>query len=724
MKRCLVAGILLVLSILPSCRKETGIDTSFALYYNGISEICPGTSINVTPTWHGSVPTDFAITRIKHNGEAYQTDCFAVDGTSGTFSIRSSESLPFGKYVVGISCKSEGTLYEYPDAVEINIMKPVPEGIIISPANISVPLGDVLEGKEELPTAKIGTDGSNHVQIKQYILSNIYLNGKEKPEAKDWFQVSRSGEFSIVSPSPDMVPGVYTFDFRLTTYAVGQDAEEGLFRKALRLDVTSAPLSLNFPVKEGKVEKGYGACSAEPLFSGSGDGLRFALKGVKPDNAPGITVDDATGVIKFPETSSVNIGDTYTVSVTATNKYGSKDFDDVYTFSVIAFLHPVTKLSYNNVTDKISGVSVSNKVEDVDGDDVEFVLGELPDGLKGLTIDPATGEVSRPKGTELEPGTWTVTVIARNVKSEVSATFTMEIVPNPYKFTYVRWGNNLGLTPLDDYGNQFVVKASDGVLQIPVLESDIPDGVPVKFKLTQKTNNSNMKMGCTIDSETGTVSAEYQGAVNEKSARCHFGIISVTVGGSSEAAVTKDFPLFIRHDGYNAGYKIEYTPFAFRVNPKTGGRSVTPVITRQDGQPVDRFTLSYRRNIYYYRLGGPQQHKDGRPGDGQDTFMYGVWVKYYSARNVLSPNTGSCSPVSYQGDRNGERGWLGLTACYVDPEDLSMVVNPEKFSDDYGYANGVVSGCMQYNINGIDPVNVGGTECFPILIWLDPAYNK
>ena len=723
MKRYLVAGVLLLFSVLPGCRKETGTDTSFALYYNGISEICPGTSINVTPTWHGPAPSDFAITRIKHNGEAFETECFTVDGTSGTFSIRASENLPFGKYVVGISCKSDGQKYDYPDAVEINIMKPVPGGIIITPADLSVPLGDILEGKEDLPKAAIGTDGSNHVQIKQYLLSNVYLNGKEAPEAKDWFTVSRSGEFSIVSPNPDIVPGIYTFDFRLTTYAVGQDAEEGLFRKALRLNVTSAPLSLNFPLKEGKVEKGYGAATAEPVFSGSGEELRFSLKEVKPSN-PGITVDDASGVIRFPETSEVNIGDTFTVSVTATNKYGSKDFDEVFSFSVIAFLHPVSKLQYDNVTDKISGVSISNEVKDVDGDDVEFALVDLPEGLKGPTIDPATGEVSCPKGTELAPGTWTVTVVARNVKSEVTATFTLTIVPNPYKFTYVRWGNNLGLTPLDEYGNQFVVRESDGTLQIPVLESDIPEGVPVKFKLVQKTNNSNMKMGCTIDQATGTVSAEWMGGANEKSARCHFGIITVTVGGSSEAAVVKDFPLFIRHDGFNAGYKIEYTPFAFRVNPKSGGRSVTPVITRQDGQPVDRFTLSYRRNIYYYRLGGPEQHKDGRPGDGRDTFMYGIWTKYYSARNVLSPNTGSCSPVSYQGDRNGERGWLGLTACYVDPEDLAMVVNPEKFSDDYGYADGVVSGCMQYNFNGIDPVNVGGTECFPILIWLDPTYNK
>ena len=161
----------------------------------------------------------------------------------------------------------------------------------------------------------------------------------------------------------------------------------------------------------------------------------------------------------------------------------------------------------------------------------------------------------------------------------------------------------------------------------------------------------------------------------------------------------------------------------FRVNPKTGGSSVAPVVSREDGQPVSGFTLSYRRNIYFYNISGPEQHLDGRPGDGKTTFLYGVWDKYFSARNALV-NTGSCSPVSYQGDKNGERGWMGLTACYMDPETLTMVVNPDKFSDDYGYANGIISGTMQYNINNIDPVNVGGTECFPLLIWLDPDFNN
>lgn len=709
--------------LVAACQAGETVDTSFALYYNGISEISPGTSINVSPTWHGETPVSFEISGIKRNGKAYDTDCFSVDASTGLFSIHDSESLPTGKYQVGIACVSAGKRYVYDDALEIRIMKPVPDGIIVTPASLSTTLQEVLGAAESLPGAKIDTDGSNHVKIKSFAIAHVYRNGQPADELMDWFSVSPTGVFSIVTGTEELLPGLYAFDFQLTTYIVGKDDEEGLFKKALTLDITSAPLGLVYPAASVKVEKGYGGKSGEALVKGSLTSLRYSLKGVSPDNAVGITVDDATGVIRFPETDDVTIGDEYHVSVTATNVYGSADFDDVFSFVITAFISPVTKLSYDDVDGVISGLAFENPVTAVDGDDVEFSFVDLPQGLKGLQIDPVTGTVSCAKGLELEPGEYTVTVLVRNIKTEVTSTFALKVVPNPYKFTYVRWGNNLGLTPIEEYGNQFRIKESDGTLVLPVVESDIPEGVPVKFKLTNKTNNSNMKTGATIDASSGDITIEYMGnQTANRSARTHFSIITVTVGGNSEAAVTKEFPLFISHEGFINGYKIEYTPFAFRVNPRSGGVSASPVITREDGSEVSGFTLSYRRNIYFYGLNDPL-HVDGRPGDGNDRFMYTVWTKYFSARNALT-NTGSCSPVSYYGDRNGERGWLGLTACYINPDNLTMVVNPDKFSDDQGYASGMVVGTMQYNINNIDPVNTGGTEVFPLIIWLDPDYNR
>ena len=717
-------AIALTLAAFVGCERQSNVDESFTMYYSGVSDISPGTSINVSPSWHGDAPASFEIIRIKHNGRAYETGCFVVNPDTGVFSIKDSETLPTGKYVISVACTSSGKRYTYDDAIEVNIMKPVPDGIIATPATLEVALADIVSGEAELPVSQITTDGSNHVTIKQFSLAHVYRDGDLADECLEWFSLSPKGEFSIVPGTAAFLPGVYTFDFHLTTYIVGKDDEEGLFKKALKLNVTSAPLELTYPAANGKVEKGYGGRSGVPFIKGSQEGLRFTLKGVTPNNAPGITVDDATGVIKFPETDNVTIGDNYSVSVSVANAYGSADFSDVFSFTVTAFIHPITKLEYANIAEVISGVSFSNPVTAVDGDDVTFALQDLPEGLNGVKIDANTGTVSCAKGVELVPGTYNVTVLARNVKTEVTATFSLTVVPNPYKFTYVRWGNNLGLTPIEEYGNQFRIKESDGTLTLPIVESDIPDGVPVKFSIANKTNNSNMKTGASIDAATGTVTIEYMGnQTADRSARVHGSIITVTVGGSSEAAVTMKIPFFISHEGFCKGYKIEYTPFAFRVNPKKGGVSVSPVITRSDGGEVSGVTLSYRRNVYFYNVDGPESHIDGRAQDGKDRLMYTVWNKYFSARNALV-NTGSCSPVSYYGDRNGERGWLGLTACYINPDDLTMVVNPDKFSDDAGYASGIVMGTMQYNINNIDPVNTGGTECFPLIIWLDPTYNK
>lgn len=706
---------------LVSCTTNT-IDESNSLYYSGVSEISPGTALNVTPTWHGETPSEFEITDIRFEGQAFASDCFSIDAQTGVFSINHSDALATGHYNISIACRFGTQRKEFRDAIVIHLMKPVPDGIVVTPSALAIPLEDIIGGKEDLPKAKISSDGSDHVAIKQYGIANVRRDGEPAEECKEWFHLSQDGEFSVVTGNADFIPGTYSFDFRLVTYIVGKEDEAGLFTDALTVDVTSAPLALSYPVASAKVERGYSISSPAPKLTGSQNGLRYAIKTVQPSNAPGISINAENGILTFPATEAVNIGDEYSVSLTVSNNWGSTDFDDVFTFNVIDYIRPVTQLSYADMGEIISGLAFSNPVIQCDGDEVEFAFENLPEGLNGLNIDPLTGTVSCAKGIELVPGDYSVTVKASNIKSAASTAFALKIIANPYKFSYVRWGNNLGLTPVEEYGNQF--RLESGELKVPIMESDIPEGVPVKFTIKNSTNNSQMLTGAAIDAATGELTLTYKGdQTPNRSARTHASIITVTVGGSSEAAVTKKFPLFIAHDGFINGYKICYTPFAFRVNPKTGGRSAAPVITREDGGEVNGVTLSYRRNVFFYNVDGPASHIDGRAQDGTDRLMFKVWKKYYDARSIIV-NTGSASPVSYYGDRNGERGWLPYTACYNDPSDLSIVVNPEKFSDEDGYASGFVSGQMQYNINNIDPVNTGGTECYPFIIWLDPTYNK
>jgi len=713
---------LLLLALVSCSLKNTNTDNSDSLYYSGISEISPGTTISVAPSWHGQTPSAFEITKILYEGETIVSDCFSVDAESGVFQLSNSSQLATGRYSISIACSFGESRKEFANAIELHLMKPVPDGIVVTPAILGIPLGDIISGDAELPEAVISSDGSDHVSIKQFSIANVRRAGELVNDCKDWFSLSQEGVFSVVPGNASFVPGTYNFDFRLTTYIVGQEDEAGLFADALTVDVTSAPLALVYPVSVAKVERGYAATSSAPHMTGSLSSLRYIIKSVQPSNAPGISVNEASGVLYFPATDAVQVGEEYSVNLTVSNNWGSTDFDNVFTFRIIDFIHPVTVLSYANVDELISGLAFSNPVVNCDGDEVEYAFVELPEGLNGLQIDRNTGTVSCAKGIELVPGDYQVRVSATNVKSSVISSFALKVIANPFTFHYVRWGNNLGLTPVEEYGNQF--RLESGEIKVPILESDLPQGVPVSFSIKNSTNNSQMNTGAAIDPNTGELTLTYKGnQTADRSARTHASIITVKVGGDSEAAVTRNFPLFISHDGYIKGYKITYTPFAIRVNPKTGGRSAAPVITRLDGGEVNGVTLSYRRNVFFYNVDGPAAHIDGRAQDGTDRLMYKVWNKYYSARNTVI-NTGSASPVSWYGDRNGERGWLAFTACYNDPLDLSLVVNPDKFSDENGYASGFVSGQMQFNINNIDPVNTGGNECYPFIIWLDPTYNR
>ncbi len=720
----LVAMFVLGGAVLTSCsQQDLTVDTSFALYYSGINEISPGTNISINPTYHGAKPSGFELLGIELNGLPYETECFVLDAESGAFSLQNTEQLPTGKYVIGIACVSEGVRYEYPEAISINMLKPVPDGIFVEPADLRVEWGAIVEPSAEnpLPTAQIKTDGNRHVQIKKFELANVYKNGDLANDCKEWFEVHpTTGVFSIVEKNEAIEPAVYTFDFKLNTYIVGAESEDGIFRNALRLTVTSAPMALNYNPSAMLVEVGYAGKSAKPTLKGSNDNLVYTLKGVSPANTIGITVDDATGIVRFPETSEVKDGEQYVVSVTATNAYGSKDFDNVFTFNVTSFIAPITTLTYDDIAEVISGVSIAHPVKELQGGEVTFSLVDVPAGFEALTIDPATGVVGCKKGTELPVGEATITVNAQNVKGSLQAKFKINVVANPFRFTYVEWGNNLGLSPIEEYGAQFRIRAGEANLVVPIVKHDLPEGKPVSFRLINKTNGTP-KMGATIDAESGTLTIK---AAENKDAqhRTHFAVLEVTCGGDSEAAVTRLFPLFVDQAGARNGYIVEYTPFAIRVNPQKGGRSASPtVVSKADGSEAPQFTLDYRRNFFFYKLGGPDQHVEGKAA--ADTFLSCVWTTYFAGRGK-APNYGGCGPMSYYGEKNGANGRLGLVGAYVEPETLQLVVNPDKFKDDYGYGHGVVVAEMQCNVNNIDPVNTGGQNTFPLIIWLDPSYNK
>ena len=555
---------------------ETTDSTKFALFYAGITDIGPSMSFNLdAPTYIGGAPSDFAITRVTLNGETYDTNSFAIDTNTGSISLSNTSELPVGLYTLSVSCYSNGNYYEFKDIVTINMMKPVPDGISVEPNKISAEFADIIstESTVELPTAQVTTEG-DHISIQKYIIANVRKDGV-LVEENDFFTISSTGEISIVKGESKIQPGKYVLDLKLTTAIVDEAAEEGIFENAIEIDITSKPLTLTYTPNTVKVEENAQNISAVPTLVGSSEGLTYAIKSVSPTSSS-VTIDPVTGVITLAANNQMEIGTTCEVSVTVTNQYGSTDFENAYTMTIVEFINPITKFEYSDTEELIQATAFEHPVKTIDGDEVSFSFVNLDSKLSDLTIDATTGTISAKKGNNIPVGQHTVTVLAKNNKSELQASFKLNIKTNPYYFTYVHWGNNLNLSPAQNYASQYRVTSNNALLSlsIPVAETDIPEGVEVEWTID---NSSSSISGGSID-ENGTITFT-AGWTNAKVLMI---LVKATTGKGTAGEITIKTPVFIHCSGAVAGVTVNYTPFVFQVNPRTGGSSVTPTITGTD----------------------------------------------------------------------------------------------------------------------------------------------
>ncbi len=699
---------------LSSCTQEGIVDTSeFTLYYPGITDIGPSTNFTVAPSWHGKAPSDFSIYNITLDGEAFETGCFVIDSPTGELSLAGTDNLPVGRYGISISCVSAGKTFKFENAVTVNMMKKVPDGISMDPSEITVSLDNILSG-EELPSAQIITEGE-HISIKGYRIASVRKDGVLLNDWSSLFSISSNGKVSIASGYQDFLPGRYVFDFKLTTYIVGEDSEEGIYQDALVVNVTSGPLALSYSPAQGKVEAGLAMKSKAPVVKGSLDGLKFDLKSVSP-KCSWLKIDTETGVLTIDEGNDLVIGDRYVASVTATNKFGSKDFDEIYTITVVDFIQPITSFSYEAHDDVIQTLPVNGKPV-CDGEDVVYYFKEpLPSVLSELAINAETGVISAPKGNNIPVGTYSVTVVAENIKSTMEAVFTFNVLENPNYFTFVRWGNNLGLTPVEDYADQFRFSKKNETHVIPVLGSDIPAGVPVKFSVSKLWSQDT----AAIDSETGEITVttdRFERPMNVLK-------ITVTAGGNDPAAITREFYVFY-HNCFPTStgkYSIEFTPFVFQVNPKTGGSSASASVTDSNGEHIEStFAMDFRGTWNFWCLDGKYSSSPQSPAIA-GSFLNSLWTQYYKGigGENATVSTGERNPISAYNYNATYR--LG----YYRQDDLRVVINADKWRDSEGnYANGFFLGETQVDNNGkTDPVTSNGARTYVIWIWFDTKFNN
>lgn len=683
---------------------KTTDDSEFKLYYSGLTDIGPSMNgVISSPTYKGSAPSNYAITDVKLEGVSGSREYFTIDGNEGSISVMNTAEMEVGLYSISVSCMSGGRYYAFDDIVEVNMMKPVPDGITVEPNFLQASYTDILTGSN-LPTAQIKTDG-DHVSITGYAI----VNGP----SSQYFTVSNTGLISIVSGDTGMALGTHTISLKLTTRASEGDPQAGIFEDALTVEVVSAPIALTYTPETLTVETTTAFESAVPVLLGSKEGVAYSVKSVEPQTDQ-IRINAETGVIYAVEGNTLASGNTYVVSVNVINSYteaAGVDFNAVFSLKVVDFVVPIANFAYENASYAQADAISINVGAAFEGTDVTFEFVDRAASLAQLSIDETTGKITAAAGNTIAKGVHTIKVKASNLKGEATTEFTLTITANanPNYFTYLRYGNNLGLAPAENYPNQYRYAAGSDVQSGNIAPAtDAPTHVTYSMEIKYAPTGSAV----TIDSATGEITVT-AATVNQ------IGVVIVTATADDEAnaPVSVSVPVFFRYTAAltepvsGNSVTVDYTPFVFHVNPKTGGRFASTVTTEGAAGSI---YMDYRRTFRYHNING--NFVEGALSSGTTNFMSDVWDSYYAAKGS-SANYGSKAPMSYYQNT----GDLSVPLAYVDAADLSIVVNPEKWVAGGVYADGFVIGQITFSSSSTESNINSGAQNFPVVIWLDPA---
>ena len=700
---------------------ETTDTTRFTLYYTGLTDIGPSMSGTIaSPTYKGSTPYDFAITSVTLNGEPYSTEMFEIDSSTGAITLTSIKETPVGLFKISVSCYSDGKRYDYADAIEVNMMKPVPDGITVEPNWLETDYENIISNDNalQLPTAQVKTNG-NHISITGYKIASVMYNNTAIDQPNKYFAISNSGEFAIVKGNTAVKPGVYTISLRLMTAAVDEEEEEGIFENAIQVNITSKPLSLVYTPNEGKIEEETALSgqttfiSSAPEFIGSLEEIQYSISQVIPATDK-IQIDATTGVLSVATGHQFTAGENYVISVKVANKFAPEgvEFEECFTLSAVEYINPVTNFAYSDTKATQAIAFNVEKTANFIGDEVWYEFVNLPEELKEqINIGERDGMISAVQGNTIKPGTYNIQVKASNTKNEEITTLVLTIEENPNYFTYIRYGNNLELTPAENYANQFRVTSGAELAALKLVpETDIKPGINVTWKITSLHQSSNI----TISNEgvITTASKDY------KAPNCGIALVEATAG-SGPTAVTVKTPIFFRYSSVVSGVTVEYTPFVLQANPRKQTRSTVPVVTGVND--LSKFYLDYRRTFNYYNISGTTS--DGvAHGSGvidSNTFLQHLWDKCNNAGYSTK------FPISYYSDTKGniKSDLANATLAYVDNADnssnrLSVVVNANQWEDD-GWANGCFIAQMTFVTDG-NPAGINsGSSIFPLIIGFD-----
>lgn len=721
--KCLMLLTIILLGHLAgSCSDTETTDSSgFTLHYHGVTDIGPSmTYDSKAPSYKGEAPYDFAVTNVTLNGEACSKESFTIDEATGVLHIKNTENLATGLYSVSISCYSNGSYYEFKDAIKVNMLLPVPDGITVTPEEVLIKMDDP---KWVDSSAQVTTEEGAHVSIIGYAIAE-----DESKEYLEYFNVSTTGKITINSIHQDkIVPGEkYTLGLKLTT-----KAGEHLYPDAVTFNVISKPLNLLYTPNSVKIELAASHESQIPSIQGSKEEMRYAIKAVTPSTNQ-FKIDETTGKISIAVGNTLEVNTTYTVEVTASNQHGSTDFKDAYTVLIVPFITEIDPNTFKYSSTEIYEASEYTKQHDegLIGDEVLFdftednseVIKEQID-KKRISIDRQTGAISISKSNTLTPNEepYEIRVKAYNDKGTATTAFALTIKANPNRFTFLRYGNNIDLTPEENYASQFEAANKAALTSLKLTPKTDLNGREAKWEIIVKDiiaggKSVGVLKGTTIDANTGEITFDgfITGALTVGMV-----VVKATVG-TGDLAYSRTTPVFIRCNNTKNNVFIDYKPFALQINSKKGGRSAAPkdVISPDDNM----FILDYRKDFNFFSI--DTENELGDLTTTQGSLLREVWAASYKLLGV-DVNYVAKKPMSYYDTSSGFINSNNLTKLlgYIDPADRSIVVNPEMWKSAAGqYANGVLLGRISYITNGnLNELN-DGPVFYPVAIWFDENF--
>lgn len=740
---------------------ETTDSTGFILHYYGVTDIGPSMSFTLpAPTYKGNAPYDFTITNVTLNDEAYtNADNFIIDAETGAITIQNTETMSAGLYNISVGCYSNGGFHNFKDAVQINMLLAVPEGVTVEPAEVLVNQDE--ENWTEA-SAQVTTEQDKHVSITRYAIAE----DANKPYL-EYFSIDANGKINIKAGTTDqqLIAGEnYTLSLKLTT-----KAGEHMYADAVTFKVIAKPRNLFYMEQDALpdlFEVEHEGKSVIPTIGGSKENLKYTIKSVTPETSV-FTIDEATGQISVPEGHTLPISETpYVFNITVSNTYGSSNFEAIYSAKIVAFIEPIQPETFHYTTvDKLYqlGGSFENKLPDAGfiGGAVTFQLDENnSDEVKAqiaqniISINTGNGAISIANNHTLSAKTHEIKVRVTNKKNEagVVASLSVTVVENPNNFTYVSWGTNIeNEIPIDaakkdlpisteckleqniNNRNQFRFIQNRDVVEIPIQATDNHGSSSFKYEIIKDNyignpniiETANTKDDGTLYFTDLTATKNFKGG-GSNGEGCVFQI-KVTASGNGAPVVTRNIPIFIStpkpekkmttFDPSETDPKKQYKdeknmvilcePFVIKVNPKTGkSMPFTYKVYNIGASSIDGIqknfnleeALSTNNLAWDYYASYSYCNFDGNANHAT-----GTQENNLSMLNQVWDNCGIVtktdnSPMRYY-NADGAQDTQKKKAGYIDGTSHQIVINPDIWiGNDSKYPNGAMRGQMRFNM--------------------------